>query len=423
MFLKSTLLACLVFLIISCGENQEKKKEPLKEKKKIEQINFFMEVSGSMAGYLNGNTEFRSYIPNFLVNIEGKIDSGNIRLHNFYIADSVIQHTGSTHDFIASIATKNPAQDKSSQMHKIFEMIAQKTDSNDISIFVSDCILSYPDDLIRNSPSINQTNASGDLKSSITRTFLDLKRKNIAASIYGFSSSFNGTYYDFQNNKLRIAGNVKRPYYIWVLGNRDLLMDFNRQLQEQNILQQSTFCIDFGLLTKPVDSYYILFNFERQGDWETDYSKLTEVSVFAKKPARFAIALDLGALPLYAQDTAYLRQTLKIKGENILAQVVSVNAIKDIDREKLKPKERNAITGYTHVCILEITEAHKSGNLDLVLPLSYDTAYKRISIMDDRNVEDIEGKTFALEHLIDGVRIAYQDNSQNFIQLSIPVKD
>lgn len=423
MFLKNALLfACLALVIASCGNGPAQKEVPLASRKKIAHINFFMETSGSMAGYLKGNTDFRSYIPNLLVNVEGKIDSGKAALRNFYIDDSARQYSGTTQDFIKEIAVQSPAHGKSSQMQKIFETVAQRTDSNDISLFVSDCILSYPDDVIRKDININQTNAPGDLKSSITRTFLELKKKNIGASVYAFNSSFNGTYYDFQNNKITLNGDTKRPYFIWVLGNRDLLIDFNRQLQEQNMLAPVIFSMDFGLFTKPVDAYSVLFSYERQGKWETDLREVTDIEASEKAKARFAVALDLSTLPLYAQDTNYLRQRLKVSGENVVAQLASVKEIRNIDRNEFKSNEKNVIQHYTHIGVLQIPEARKSGTATLTLPLNYDTLYKSMSIMDDRNKSAIAGKTFALEHLIDGVRAAYQDNSQNFIQLTIPVK-
>jgi hypothetical protein len=65
---------------------------------------------------------------------------------------------------------------------------------------------------------------------------------------------------------------------------------------------------------------------------------------------------------------------------------------------------------------------YQSGEAGIHLPLQYDTSYRSFSIMDDTKVADIAGKTFALQHLIDGVRAAYQNNSQEYIDISIPIK-
>ncbi len=203
--MKKTLRICFLFVFFSCTENKKKDKTPVSSEHRIEKINFFMEVSGSMAGYLKGSTDFVKMIPNLLVAIEHKVDSGRLKLHNYYIAESVLPFNGTTEDFIYTIATRHPAREKSSEMHKIFQMIADRTDSNDISMFVSDCILSYSDADIKGNMEINREKAEGGLKPFITSTFSKLQNKNeMCASVYGFNSDFDGTYYTYQNNRLPI---------------------------------------------------------------------------------------------------------------------------------------------------------------------------------------------------------------------------
>jgi hypothetical protein len=414
-----TLIAML--FLIAC--NEDVKPIITLPEKKISKINFFMENSGSMAGYVQGATEFRNNIPNLLVEVDGKIDSGLATLRTYFIADSLVAFNGTTQEFINTIAVNNPAYGKSSQMHKIFKMIANKTDSNDISMFVSDCILSYPDAEIKRKPQINYENAAGELKSTITNAFLDLQQKNnICASLYGFNSRFNGYYYTYQNTPVKLSGNIPRPYYIWVIGNRDLLIRFNKQLKKLQGFRPDNIFIDFGLFSKSIEDYTILFMFDRQGDWSTDYKKLEEVSASAKKPAVFSIAFDLSSLPSYASDTNYLLKNLTIESSGLTAHIKRVLPATSIERSRLKEKEKGIIEKNTHVVQVEITDIFQSGLLNIRLPLQYDTSYRKQSVMDDRNVNDASGKTFAFEHLVDGVRNAYQNNDQNFIQISIPVK-
>ncbi|TWV92998.1 hypothetical protein [Chitinophaga pinensis] len=42
-----------------------------------------------------------------------------------YIADSIVPFNGSTQQFINAISVEHPAKNKSSEMHRIFEMIAR----------------------------------------------------------------------------------------------------------------------------------------------------------------------------------------------------------------------------------------------------------------------------------------------------------
>src|SRR5215813_3421819 len=97
------LLLAVPITLVSCNgvKHPHEEPPPIKEAK-ISKINFFMETSGSMAGYLKGGTDFKKVIPNILVNIESKSDSG-LTIHNYYISDSIIPFQGSTDQFITEI--------------------------------------------------------------------------------------------------------------------------------------------------------------------------------------------------------------------------------------------------------------------------------------------------------------------------------
>jgi len=423
--MKKTLWICLLFALAGCTNTGKKEKLLTPAKHKIEKLNFFMEVSGSMAGYLNGSTDFVKTIPNLLVAIEQKMDSGTLKIHNYYIADTALLFKGTTEDFIYSIATKHPAREKSSEMHKIFQMIADRTDSDDISMFVSDCILSYNDEDIRANREINREKAEGGLKPFITSTFSKLQKKNdMCASVYGFNSSFDGTYYTYQNGKLPIKkGSVIRPYYLWVIGNKELLKKFNAQLQKLEPFKHNKVAMDFGIFDKPVTDYTIFFRYKKSGEWQPEHNKLTDAKASKSHPAIIAIGADLSALPLYAQDTGYLKKNLKLDKSNLDFNVVSILVPENINKADLKKNELDALAKSSHIFIVEVSDLYKSNTeIKISLPLQYDTSYHNISIMDDRDIKDISGKTFAFEHLVDGVRAAYQNPNQDFITIAIPIK-
>lgn len=413
----------LLCFIVSCNTEEKDIKKATKVNDEISEINFFMENSGSMAGYLKGSTDFVKTIPNLLVAIEQKIDSGKIPLHTFYIANSITPFSGTAQDFVYEISTKQTAKEKSSEMHRIFRMIADKTDSNDISMFVSDCILSYSDEDIKKNPEINREKAEGGLKPFITSAFNDLQKKNdMCASIYSFNSSFNGTYYTYKNGKIPLKGNVKRPYYLWVIGNKNLLKKINAQLKKLENFKPDV-VIDFGIFDEPITDYNIFFKLKKGGQWEPQGKGITNIEVSNKKPATVLIGVDLSTLPDFVKDTTYLLQNLQKNKDNIDFKILKVSLQESIDRSTLKKNEQDAFNKSTHLFLIEITNVYKSqADLKISLPLQYDTAYRNLSIMDDRKVADISGKTFAFQHLVDGVRSAYQNSNQEFIRISIPIK-
>lgn len=258
--MKKLLSICLLFLLAACTGNKKETKATPAAEPHIEKVNFFLEISGSMAGYLNGATDFVKTIPNLLVGIEHKVDSGRLKVHEYYIADSVMPFKGNTEDFINDMSTRQPAKEKSSEMQNMFKMIADKTDSNDISMFVSDCILSYSDAEVKANKEINREKAEGGLKPLITSTFDKLQQKNnMCASVYGFMSDFNGTYYTYQNERITIKkGEAVRPYYLWVIGNRALLKKFDAQLYKLESFKPDL-AMNFGLFDKSITDYHIFF--------------------------------------------------------------------------------------------------------------------------------------------------------------------
>jgi hypothetical protein len=421
--MKNYFIIPAMLLIINCGGTHKKKKAPVvavNTVAAVTRINFFMETSASMAGYLAGGTEFKNTILNLLSQLSA--NQWNAPLNNYFIADTLMAFNGSTQNFINAVAVTAAAKGKSSQMDKLFQMIANKNGPNEISLFVSDCILSYSDKEIRKNPEINRENAAGALKSNIFSTFVNLRNKNICASVYGFTSSFKGKYFNYQNKPIPLNGNEPRPYYLWAIGNKDLLPLFNAQLKQLPAFVPTGITMDFGLYSSPVQQYEVLYTYAKSGAWSTIHNKLEDVTVSRKSKPVFSVAVNLDPLPLYAKDTNYLLKYLLKEQQDISFNLLRAAAVSRIDKSKLKKNEKDILNHNTHILVIEITDIYKPGNISLRLPLRYDTAYRRMSTMDDRNKSGLAGKTFAFEHLIDGVKEAYQSSNQYFIHISIPVK-
>jgi hypothetical protein len=405
----------------SCGGKKPPTVTPKPVAKQIGNINFFLETSASMEGYLRGNSDLAKVIPNFLVDVENRVTSKNKTIRINYISDSIAKYAKDTRSFIHDISTTKVATGKSSQMHRVFEAVTNATDSNDISILVSDCILSYSDADIKANKEINVQKADGELKAFVKDAFLKMKARNVCATVYGFSSKFYGNYYTYQNTKLPLNG-AERPYYIWVIGHKELVQQFNKQLAEiANFKPELS--ISFGMFNQPIDAYSLLFKTGHEGDWAYDNNHLKDVAPTKKQPVKFSLAVDFSTLPPYAMDLAYLKANLKLQGSDLQAKLLDVKKASEIDISKAAPKERAPLQDATHVINIEISDLYQpKGTISLQLPLQYDMGYKNWSVMDDKNIGAIGKKTFAFEHLVDGVREAYQNNNEYYINILINVK-
>ena len=245
----------------------------------------------------------------------------------------------------------------------------------------------------------------------------------MCASLYGFNSDFDGIYYTYQNGKIPIKkGEVIRPYYLWVIGNRKLLTKFDDQLYKIESFKPDI-AMNFGIFDNPVSGYDIFFKYKKSGTWEPDAKTISDARISKKTPAVVAIGVDLSTVPPYAKDTAYLHQNLQLNKGDADFKIVSIVPANAVNKSDLKKNEMDDLAKSTHIFTIEIDDLYKrKADLQISLPLQYDTSYRKLSIMDDRKKADISGKTFAFEYLVDGVRAAYQNPNQNFITISIPVK-
>jgi hypothetical protein len=405
-----------IALLAACGGSGKKKKAEETAPAKAEQvgnIHFFLETSASMGGYLNGGTTFKDVVSDVVTK------ANQIRpLSLNTIAGKAQPVSGDVNTFVAQMATTPLATGKSSELHKIFREVGAKTKSNDIAIFVSDCILSFPDADIKRDPQVNANNASSTLKNSIYDQFATFSKQGIGATVLAYTSPFNGTYYTYQNQKQKLAGEA-RPFYIWVIGKQSLVGTFVPQLLE-SLTTQPARRLDFGA-AGALKSYDLLFSANKSGEWRADNNNVTEIEMGKKaKPVEFAIAVDLTNLPAYAQEPTYLENNLSISVDNGTVKRVKVQRKADVPDTRMSDREKKILSPNTHVLTFRVESLFAdNATMTLKLPVKFDTWYTAWSTMDDRTPAGRQGKTFALQHLMTGVREAYQTGGNQFAEMTI----
>lgn len=392
------------------------------EKKGLNAVHFFLETSGSMGGYFKGNAEF----PTIISDLTAKIDKSIKPIDIFFIAETTDKFNGSPQALSSEIANRKVSSQKSSQLHKIIADIAERTDSFDISLLVSDCILSFTDAEIKKDPEINKNAAPSTLKNNIYATFADLnKKKGFGASVYAFKSKFNGTYYDYQNRKIELKGEP-RPFYVWVIGRKDILAKFDAQLADISSFKPENE-LHFGLADEAVTTFKIFPTIEREGaDWmeNGDRNGIESVGDPKKAPVQFCVGLDLSKLPPYAQTVSYLQEHLVLDPKGCEASFKIIPK-KDVDVSKLRSEpQKAAFEQCTHMMLVKVTSlALKNASIAARLPLRYDTWYQDWSCMEDKNLSaSCSGKTFALEHMINGVREAYETKNADYINIDLKLQ-
>jgi hypothetical protein len=381
---------------------------------KIDKVHLYLDNSASMEGYFTGATEFKTIVADMVVKVDKEIGPVDIS----YIADKTMRYKKGITDFTSAMATTPIALQKSSELQRMVSDVVAGSGKNDVSLLISDCILSFPNAAVKANPNINRDNAGSVLKNNIYASFFDLKSKGFGASVYAFHSKFNGIYYDFQNKKIKLKG-ASRPFYIWVIAPDRLTQKFTQEVERITTFKPEN-VLYFGLGNKPVNSFAILPELERKGNWSRSESGIGDIEMVEGKPLQIAVALDLSSLPSYAQDVRYLQENLKVNSINCKIKY-GFRVKNGSDVSKLHANEQiRSLEAASHVMYLTITDMPlPKASVKLTLPQKYDTWYRDWSTMDDQLILNQQTKTFAFEHLINGVREAFETRDKNFIDLSL----
>ncbi|WP_428662983.1 hypothetical protein [Runella sp.] len=372
-----------------------------------------METSASMKGYLKGKTEFKDVVTN-LIAVLGK---DTIPDSVWTISDNPVKYRNSPQSFANDLATTPLATARSSKLHKIFDAVGDKAGSNNVSILVSDCILSFSDAEIRADREINRNNASSTLKSSIKSTFGKLRAKYIGATLYAFQSSFNGPYFDYRNNNQPVSGE-NRPFYVWVIGHRDVIGHVNKLLQEDDGFKPEKF-INFGDSNSEIKSFDLLFSYGKEGDWQARKNEVREIKLTKTKPVTFSIGVNLNLLPAYVlQD---LNRNLQVSSQQATIKLIKIEKAVEVMNLSKKDREKKLINNNTHIFTFRISDmrGNDDATADIILPYRFDDWYMTWSTDDDLLKENRLHKTFAFKHLVTGAKEAYDTGNSNYLNIQL----
>lgn len=210
----------------SCNSKHSPKCTELAQKHKLEKkfaenhkpslsiVKVYVENSGSMDGYVNGNTEFKTDLFNVLKLIGGEIP-GDIDKH--FINDSIIKANITDNQFSNGMSVTLFQQmggtRGTSNIAELIAKVIKGNKSGEVSIFISDCVFDP-----QSSPDIEKR--LSQQKTTIQSAINNKLKSDVEFSVvvYKLMSSFTGTYY----NKVRphtSLRNEQRPYYMWFFGD------------------------------------------------------------------------------------------------------------------------------------------------------------------------------------------------------------
>ena len=185
-------------------------------------LRVFLENSGSMNGYMCEGSRLKDIVFDYV----GDLNALSSRTALYYINSDTIPFTGSFQSFIETMTPehlkKSGGNHASSDIRKMLERVVDCVNDSTVCMFISDCILDLP---------VGDTQKFlNNCRISIKNTISNGRKRvpNLGVEILKMSSDFTGKYF-FPNGKYEKLQNVKRPYYIWIMGDSRLLARYNAE--------------------------------------------------------------------------------------------------------------------------------------------------------------------------------------------------
>lgn len=347
------------------------------------ELKVYVENSGSMDAYMCAGSDLKDAVFDYVSDLKRLTTSCSL----YYINSKVIPYNGELNSYIKDLTPQSFAKaggDRSNtDLRDMFEKIIRANGKQSVSVFVSDCILDIPE---------NAIDFFGNCQVSIKNTFNEALSANpdLGVEIIKLDSKFEGYWYCGHNREL--LRDVKRPYYIWVIGDQRFLADFNKKVPVENIIGGIK---EYSAYAAP---QIIPF----------DITKSTYVTNHSGK-INVEVLINLrGSL----QSGTMCKNTALYKSANpAQVTVASVNEITD------------ASNRYSHVVTLEIENPETLRSETLTF--SYPHLATWVSNSDDTtgaNVKENLDRTTGLMALIKGVAEAYK-NSTTYGSVSFELKN
>lgn len=181
-------------------------------------INLFIENSGSMMGYFNGQ-DFQMEIGSLITGLQQAYGDKNV--HFYYINKSIYKGSDKSDVFIRGLVSNaNVGNRTSTNIGELIEKVCDSTyvKKNSVSILISDFIISPG--------SKNAASVSASEINKISGVSNKLAENNYAVAFYRMLvSDFTGKYYDC-DDKHKLLSKEKRPYFMMVVGDKDFIKMF-----------------------------------------------------------------------------------------------------------------------------------------------------------------------------------------------------
>ena len=360
-------------------------------------VNVYLEISGSMNGYVNGGTStFQQVVKEYLSGIN---NAGFASAVNYYYVGSKITSKGNNLDnYITKLTPSSfgaAGGGATTDIGGLFKTILGGMDNNTISIFISDCIISPGSNTNTAAYARGQMTDVRDAIVGYTNQYNDL-----ACLVYQFDSEFNGRYFDYQNHPHKV--NMQRPFYIWVFGHTAHVAMMKLQ-----------YVPDKDFRVAPIRNQWIIFNTPLAALQDSNkfglllsnnakngkYTRVDATTMRGVQKAGDKYRFSFGAYMLTAQ---FLMGDEYVEDTENYNQMIG-KAVKEKFYGEIE-KDYNQTSPYTEIYRVDSDSPYQRGTFSLAfIPKVPNWAYE-CTDTDDRTFNGSnDNKTYGLNNIFEGV--------------------
>ena len=376
----------------------------------VGQVNVFMEISGSMKGFMpasNGGqiTQFQENLDALLATVQQNNQLGQKQFfevrEKIYPADynQVSKHLRYGLEETASSSTIPVMLDS---------IISNYSNPNGVNLFISDFIYA---------PANGQ--AVNFVTTDIYRVIAKAQQQGQAVSIFSATSNFKGTFYPAVKITRKTIPNccdTEIPYYVWVMGKPEQVQLFNRQMMAGKFGDELHVGFAF-----PAPAYSVLDKFMPVGNWYCNSTNNACQAITVsdlKTPLEMVVGLDLAQLPASYTNEAYLKKNLKLSAENCEAQITGLYTAAQFKTQKeVAGQNTTPLKPYTHFVKAKVTKmVAPEVELQIALQNQRPAWVQNRTTTNDSQINGEGAKTFQLAGIVAGVERAYSTgNADNSI--------
>lgn len=276
----------VVLLLICACEGRNNTGEPIIVESisvpNYQTVNMYIESSGSMVGYFNGNSQIKEILKQYYDRISEDTDISDTVTLNF-INQTVDEYHNDINNYLSDAARKCTAS--YTKIDEILSKVMGGVNDSTTNILISDYCFTSDNGSF-------QTAESG-----ITKIFTEniSKNKNLSVAMFKYISDFKGKYYPGG-----IKCNQPRPFYVWIFGNK-------RQIKNLIGLKiKNANCGTLSLQSQTEVPFVVKTNkarmFDKDGsiivkEWEKDRNPVRDMVSYS-----FLIEADMSNLVLSSGD-------------------------------------------------------------------------------------------------------------------------